>query len=47
VVPLQHPVGHELASQTHCPVVVLHSCPEAHDPHVAPPVPHEAVVSEA
>jgi len=47
VVPLQHPVGHELASQTHCPVVVLHSWPDAQAPQVAPPVPQEAVVSEA
>jgi hypothetical protein len=47
VLPLQHPVGHELESQTHTPVVVLHSWPDAHAPQVAPPVPQEAVVSEA
>jgi hypothetical protein len=37
---LQQPAGHELASQTQVPVVVLHACPVAHDPHAAPPVPH-------
>jgi hypothetical protein len=47
VPPLQQPVGHEVASQTHCPVVWLHSWPVAHAPQVAPPVPHEPVDSEA
>lgn len=28
--PLQQPSGHEVASQTHCPVVLLHSCPGEH-----------------
>ncbi len=37
---MQQPAGHELASQTHVPVVVLQVCPVAHDPHAAPPVPH-------
>jgi hypothetical protein len=37
---LQQPAGHELASQTHVPVVVLQACPVAHDPQAAPPVPH-------
>ncbi len=43
VLPLQQPVGHEVASQTHWPAlapVLLHSCPEAHGPQAAPPVPH-------
>jgi hypothetical protein len=47
VPPLQQPVGHEVASQTHCPVALLHSWPVAHDPQVAPSVPHEPVDSEA
>jgi hypothetical protein len=47
VLPLQQPVAHDDASHTHCPVVVLHSCPVAQAPHVAPPVPHDAVDSEA
>jgi hypothetical protein len=45
VLPLQHPFGHEAPSQTHCPVVVLHSWPVAHALHAAPPAPHEAPVS--
>jgi hypothetical protein len=36
----QQPVGHEVASQTHCPAP-LHSWPDAHAPHSAPPFPHE------
>ena len=47
VLPLQHPVAQDDASHTHCPVAVLHSWPPAHAAHVAPPVPQEAVVSEA
>jgi len=46
VVPLQQPVGHEVALHTHCPVVLLHCCPEAQDPHVPPPVPHEVFDSD-
>ena len=46
MLPLQQPVGHDTASQTHWPVVVLHSCPEPHEPHAAPPVPHELLVSD-
>lgn len=34
--PLQHPLGQEVASQTHCPVAVLHSWPVGHAAHVAP-----------
>ena len=37
--PLQQPLGHDVASQTHCPF--LHSCPAPHPPQVAPAVPHE------
>jgi hypothetical protein len=44
---LQHPFGHEAASQTHCPVVLLHSCPVAHATHAAPPAPHDALDSDA
>jgi hypothetical protein len=47
VFPLQQPFGHEVASQTHCPVPVLHSWPDAHAAQVVAPVPHEAFVSEA
>jgi hypothetical protein len=43
--PLQQPCGHELASQTHWPVAVLHSLPAAHAPHAAPPAPHELLLS--
>ncbi len=43
----QHPFGHEFASQTHCPVDVLHSCPVAHAIHGAPPAPHEVLDSLA
>jgi eukaryotic-like serine/threonine-protein kinase len=45
--PLQHPVGHEVASQTHLPVIVSHSCPMPHAPHAAPPEPHDVFDSEA
>jgi hypothetical protein len=41
VAPLQQPFGHEVESQTHWPVVLLHSWPDPHAPHVAPPVPQE------
>lgn len=47
MLPLQQPLGHEVASHTHLPVVVLHSWPPAHAPHDAPPVPQDAVDSEA
>jgi hypothetical protein len=46
-VPLQHPFGHEVASQTHWPVLVLHSWPAAHAAHVAPAAPHDAFDSPA
>jgi hypothetical protein len=47
VLPLQQPFGHELASQTHCPVALLHSCSAAQDPHAAPLAPHEVLDSDA
>jgi hypothetical protein len=40
VLPLQHPFGHEVASQTHCPPLHLWSVP--HAAHAAPPLPHDA-----
>ena len=46
VEPLQQPAGHEVASQTHWPVVVLHSCPVPQAPHAAPPTPQVPLVSE-
>ncbi len=39
MLPLQHPLGQELASHTHCPP--LHSWPVAHALQLAPPLPHE------
>lgn len=42
VLPLQQPVAHEVASQTHRPAV-LHSWPVAHVAHAAPAVPHDAL----
>jgi hypothetical protein len=47
VLPLQQPFGHEAASQMHWPVLVLHACPVAQVPHVAPPVPHEPADCDA
>lgn len=47
VVPLQQPFGHEVASQTHLPVVLSHSWPSEHPAQVAPPVPHEVYDSDA
>jgi hypothetical protein len=41
VLPLQQPFGHEVASQTHVPLVLLHSWPDPQPEQVAPPVPHE------
>ena len=41
--PVQQPFGHDAASQTHCPLVVLHSCPAVQAAHVAPPAPHEGL----
>jgi hypothetical protein len=47
VLPLQQPLGHDDALQTHSPVVVSHAWPAVHAPHVAPPVPHEVNVCDA
>lgn len=51
VVPLQQPSGHEVPSQTHCPVVLLHSWPalQMRQPSPAVPVvgPHMSFVSFA
>jgi hypothetical protein len=47
VLPLQQPFAHDVALQTHCPVPRLHSCPDAHAPQVAPPVPHDVFDSAA
>jgi hypothetical protein len=44
---LQQPFGQEVESHTQRPVVALHSCPDAHAAHAAPPVPHELVDSDA
>jgi hypothetical protein len=43
---LQHPFGHELASHTQRPVLVLHRCPVPHAVQLVPSLPHEAFVSE-
>ena len=47
VLPLQQPLGQDVTSQTHCPVALLHSCPVAHAPQIAPAAPHEAFDSDA
>jgi len=44
--PLQQPLGQELALQMHWPAE-LHVCPLEHVPKAAPPVPQELLVSEA
>ncbi len=38
---VQQPLGHEVASHTHCPVVLLHSWPLGQAEQVAPPAPHD------
>jgi hypothetical protein len=38
---VQHPLGQDVASQTHCPFVVLHCWPLAHALQAAPLAPHE------
>lgn len=49
VVPLQHPVGHEVASQVAGPVQApkLHVWPTLHATHAAPFRPHSALVGLA
>ena len=44
---MQQPAGHDVASQTHTPVLLLHSSPEEHAAHAAPPVPQEVFDSDA
>jgi len=41
---VQQPVGHDVPSQTHCPLV-LHSWPEGHAPHITPPAPQDELDS--
>jgi hypothetical protein len=43
---LQQPSGHDVASQVHAPAL-LHSCPDAHNAHAAPAVPHELLDCDA
>ena len=43
--PLQQPLGHEVASQTHCPVLVLQSSIAPHALQLAPPAPHDPLFS--
>ena len=45
--PLQQPFGHEVGSQTHWPVVVLHDCPDTHAAHAAPATPQDMFDSAA
>jgi hypothetical protein len=44
VFPLQHPLAHEVASQTHCPMP-LQCWPVAQAAQAAPPLPHELLDS--
>jgi hypothetical protein len=43
--PLQQPPGHDAASHTHCPVLLLHSRPAPQGLHVAPAAPHDKLDS--
>jgi hypothetical protein len=45
VEPLQQPLGHDAASQTHLPRDPLHSCPVPHVPQATPPFPQVVAVS--
>jgi hypothetical protein len=47
VLALQQPLGHEVASHTHPADDLLHSSPEPHAPHAAPPTPHDWLLCEA
>ena len=38
---VQQPFGHDVASQTHWPVVWLHSSPEGQAEHAVPPAPQD------
>jgi hypothetical protein len=44
VLPLQQPIGHDVASQTHCPLG-LHSSPVGHAWQAAPPAPQTFALS--
>ena len=44
---MQHPIGHEVASQTHLPWATLHSWSEGHAAHATPPFPHAALLGDA
>ena len=46
VEPLQQPFGHVVESQKHCPVFLLHACPEAQAAQAAPAVPQELFDSD-
>jgi hypothetical protein len=46
VLPLQQPPAHDVASQTHFPVAVSHSCPERQAAHATPAVPHDEVACD-
>jgi hypothetical protein len=43
--PLQQPLGHDVASHTHWPLLLLHSWPEPQAPQAAPAVPQEPLDS--
>jgi len=45
--PLQQPFGHDVASHTQVPLVLLHSSPDVHAAQATPAAPHEPVDSEA
>ncbi len=45
--PLQHPLGHDVASHVQAALLLPHSWPVPHEPQVAPPVPHELFVCDA
>ena len=45
VPPLQQPLGHDVASHTHWPLLLSHSRPVPHPPQVAPLEPHELLLS--
>jgi hypothetical protein len=43
---VQHPWGQDVASHPQPAAPLKHSCPDAHDPHAAPPVPQDAFVCD-
>jgi hypothetical protein len=44
--PSQHPLGHDVTSQTHVPFALSHSLPVGHAAQLAPMVPHDVFDSE-